>query len=93
MPNFKRVEVLFGAADPASMKTVSQRSGPVQAIFFKGAEQAFFKNFDPSKVKKIQKAPTGVTVMLDGQPAPANFDSGPGEVCYLIGGQLHCWEQ
>lgn len=94
MPTFRRIEVHFGLAGkpPESRKAIVAQGSPVQAIFLKGAEKGFLKDFDPKKVVKDTTPPAGVTLEVDGLPPTANDTAGPGGVCYLIGGVLHCWE-
>jgi hypothetical protein len=83
VPDFQRIEVLFGDPNkPDGRKVIVQRGQGVEAIFLeKGAVDARKKFKMAERGKKAQ----GISFL--------NSENGPIDVCYLVNGELFCWDR
>jgi len=94
MAVFTKIEIHFRDPTAGTRRVVILPNSGVQAIFLRRSENRlkFMKG-----VKRADDDGPPPGVILEGQrhpPLSAGKDNarGPGEVCYLVQGLLHCWK-
>jgi hypothetical protein len=93
MAVFTKIEIHFRDPVAGARRAVILPNSRVQAVFLRGSENRLAFMEDVKQII-VDAPPEGVTLEGQVQPRTRSMGSsrGPGEVCYLINGVLHCWK-